>query len=45
LIRRNWEEADFDISQLVDVVKGVPTRIRLADFDLVEGQGWTTTAK
>jgi acetamidase/formamidase len=29
--------ADFDISQVVDVVKGVHARIRLSDFDLVRG--------
>ncbi|MFD4554045.1 acetamidase/formamidase family protein [Streptomyces sp. NPDC058469] len=31
---------DFDISQVVDVVKGVHARIRLADFALVEGHAW-----
>jgi acetamidase/formamidase len=31
---------DFDISQVVDVVKGVHARIRLSDFDLVEGRRW-----
>jgi acetamidase/formamidase len=31
---------DFDISQVVDVVKGVHARIRLADFALVEGGAW-----
>lgn len=32
--------ADFDISQVVDVVKGVHARIRLSDFALVEGGTW-----
>jgi acetamidase/formamidase len=31
---------DFDISQVVDVVKGVHARIRLSDFALVEGRAW-----
>lgn len=31
---------DFDISQVVDVVKGVHARIRLSDFALVEGGPW-----
>nr|WTB28213.1 acetamidase/formamidase family protein [Streptomyces sp. NBC_00830]WTB35868.1 acetamidase/formamidase family protein [Streptomyces sp. NBC_00830] len=31
---------DFDISQVVDVVKGVHARIRLSDFALVEGGAW-----
>jgi acetamidase/formamidase len=31
---------DFDISQVVDVVKGVHARIRLSDFALVEGHAW-----
>jgi acetamidase/formamidase len=31
---------DFDISQVVDVVKGVHARIRLSDFVLVEGGAW-----
>ncbi|MDQ0777501.1 acetamidase/formamidase [Streptomyces aurantiacus] len=31
---------DFDISQVVDVVKGVHARIRLSDFALVEGSAW-----
>jgi acetamidase/formamidase len=31
---------DFDISQVVDLVKGVHARIRLADFALVEGAAW-----
>jgi acetamidase/formamidase len=31
---------DFDISQVVDVVKGVHARIRLADFATVGGPTW-----
>jgi acetamidase/formamidase len=31
---------DFDISQVVDVVKGVHARIRISDFALVEGRAW-----
>jgi acetamidase/formamidase len=31
---------DFDISQVVDVVKGVHARIRLSDFVRVEGHAW-----
>ncbi|MFL4909062.1 acetamidase/formamidase family protein [Streptomyces sp. MMS24-I2-30] len=31
---------DFDISQVVDEVKGVHARIRLSDFGLVEGAAW-----
>ena len=31
---------DFDISQVVDVVKGVHARIRLADFAGVDGSPW-----
>jgi acetamidase/formamidase len=33
--------AHFDISQVVDLVKGVHARIRLSDFDQVKGSVWS----